>query len=181
MSGSLRILVLSAGYGEGHIQVSRVLQRCFHSRGIENVKIVDLIGEAHPVINTITRYMYLKSYYIAPFVYGWLYYGSRQMGPDTLFSRLMKSFGLKKLEEIIVTEKPHAVINTFPHPAMSAFLKKTGVNIPTFTVITDFTLHYRWIQPEIDKYYVASDDLKNEMVAAGIPPERIVVYPCGSL
>jgi processive 1,2-diacylglycerol beta-glucosyltransferase len=175
LSGSLRILVLSAGYGEGHIQVSRVLQRCFHSRGIENVKIVDLIGEAHPVINTITRYMYLKSYYIAPFVYGWLYYGSRQMGPDTLFSRLMKSFGLKKLEEIIVTEKPHAVINTFPHPAMSAFLKKTGVNIPTFTVITDFTLHYRWIQPEIDKYYVASDDLKNEMVAAGIPPERIKV------
>lgn len=175
MSRNLKILVLSAGYGEGHVQVSRVLQMCFQNRGMENVKIVDLIGAAHPVINKITRYMYLKSYYIAPSIYGWLYYGSRQMGPDTLFSRLMKSFGLKKLEEIIMNEKPHAVINTFPHPAMSEFLKKKGVYIPTFTVITDFTLHYRWIQPEIDKYYVASDDLKDEMVKAGIPPERIKV------
>ena len=175
MLRTLRILVLSAGYGEGHAQVSRVLQRCFQSRGIEDVKIVDLIGEAHPVINAITRYMYLKSYYVAPSVYGWLYYSSKQMGPDTLFSRVMMSFGLKKLEEIIETEKPHAVINTFPHPAMSAFLKKTGASIPTFTVITDYALHNRWIQPEIDKYYVASDDLKNEMVKAGIPPERIKV------
>lgn len=175
MSRGPKIIVLSAGYGEGHVQVSRVLQRCFQGRGINNLKIVDLIGEAHPVINKITRYMYLKSYYIAPSIYGWLYYRSRQMGPDTLFSRLLNSFGLKKLGEIIIQEKPHAVINTFPHPAMSEYLKKTAARIPAFTVITDFTLHHRWLQPEIDKYYVASGDLKEEMVVAGISPERIKV------
>lgn len=172
---SLKILTLSASYGEGHNQVSRALQNCFQSKGIKNVKIVDLFGVAHPVINAITRYTYLKSFYIAPFIYGWLYHSSKQMGPNTIFSKMLNSFGLKKLEEIILTEQPDAVINTFPHPAISEFRKKTGIYIPTFTVITDFTLHHRWIQPEIDKYYVATGDLKNEMVHSGIPPGKIKI------
>ncbi|MCL6480083.1 MAG: hypothetical protein K6T65_17090, partial [Peptococcaceae bacterium] len=31
------------------------------------------------------------------------------------------------------------------------------------------------IHPDIDKYYVATGDLKNEMVHTGIPPERIKI------
>jgi processive 1,2-diacylglycerol beta-glucosyltransferase len=175
LSKGLKILILSASYGEGHVQVSRALQKCFHSKGIDNVKIVDLFGEAHPVINAITRFAYIKSFYIAPSIYGWLYYSSQQMGPDTVFSKLLNSFGSKKLKEMIMSEQPDAVINTFPFPAISEFRKKTGIYVPTYTVITDFTLHHRWVQPEIDKYYVATGDLKNEMVHSGIPPDRIKI------
>ncbi|MHB8986465.1 MAG: MGDG synthase family glycosyltransferase [Eubacteriales bacterium] len=175
MSEGLKILILSASYGDGHVQVSRALQKCFHSKGKNNVKIMDLFDEAHPLINAIIRYAYLKSFYIAPSLYGWLYYHTRQMGHETVFSKWLNSFGFHKLEEIIGAEKPDAVINTFPFPVMSEFRKKTGIYIPTYTVITDFTLHHRWTHPEVDKYYVATGDLKNEMVHTGIPPERIKI------
>jgi len=175
LSEDLKILIFSASYGGGHAQVARALQKCFHSKGISSVKIVELFGEAHPVVDSIIRYAYLKSFYVAPSVYGWLYYSSRQMGPDTVFSKLLNSFGSKKLEEIIMAEQPDAVINTFPFPAIPEYRQKTGITIPTYTVITDFTLHHRWLHPEIDRYYVATGDLKNEMVNTGIPPERIKV------
>ena len=175
MSKGLKILIFSASYGEGHAQVARALQKCFYNRSVSSVKIVELYGEAHPVINAVVRYAYLKSFYIAPSVYGWLYYSSRRTGSDSVFSKLLNSFGSKKLAEIIMAEQPDAVINTFPFPAISEFRKKTGITIPTYTVITDFTLHHRWIHSEIDKYYVATGDLKNEMVNTGIPPERIKV------
>ncbi|MCL6638593.1 MAG: UDP-N-acetylglucosamine 2-epimerase [Firmicutes bacterium] len=151
------------------------MQKCFNSKGINRVKIVDLFREAHPLINAIVRYAYLKSFYFAPSIYGWLYYSSRQMGPGTVFSKLINSFGSKKLEEIIIAEQPDAIINTFPFPAIANLRQKTGIAIPAFTVITDFTLHQRWVQPEIDRYYVATGDLRNELVRSGIPPKRIKV------
>jgi processive 1,2-diacylglycerol beta-glucosyltransferase len=49
------------------------------------------------------------------------------------------------------------------------------VNIPTFTVLTDYVLHSRWIHPGTDKYFVASEDLKQNMMKKGINKEQIKV------
>ncbi|MNI57958.1 Processive diacylglycerol beta-glucosyltransferase [compost metagenome] len=48
------------------------------------------------------------------------------------------------------------------------------MSIPLINIITDFDLHGRWLHPEIHRYYVATDDLKQEMKALGIPEERIM-------
>lgn len=168
-----KILILYASYGDGHIQVSRALQERLHEEGADAV-LVDLFAEAYPILNAITKYVYIKSYSAFPKLYGWSYYSTREMGNDTLFSTWFHSWGMSKLKEILQRERPDGVINTFPMLAMPQLRKKsTDAAVPIFNVLTDFALHRRWIHPLIDRYYVATDDLKADLVAAGVPEHRV--------
>ncbi|UOF91077.1 glycosyltransferase [Fodinisporobacter ferrooxydans] len=175
MSKNWKVLILYASYGEGHRQVSRVLEKHFHKKGIESVMVTDLFAEAHPWINAFTRYLYVKSYTFLPSLYGWSYYSTQNMHNDTLLSRLFHSFGIRKLREIIQREQPDVVINTFPMQVMPEFRKKAGCPIPTVTVLTDFALHNRWLHPEIDQFYVPTEEMKMQMIRKGIYTGQIQV------
>lgn len=170
-----KIMILSANYGAGHAQVSHALQEQFSQQGIGDVEVIDLFKLAHPAITKVTEYFYIKSFSVAPELYGWCYYRTQKMNHNNFLSSWLHSFGLGKLKQIISEKKPDVVINTFPMLVMPIFREKTGVMIPTFTVVTDFVLHNRWLHNEIDKYYVATEELKTNMVLDGFPAERIVV------
>ncbi|WP_274361950.1 MGDG synthase family glycosyltransferase [Paenibacillus thermotolerans] len=168
-----KILILYASYGDGHIQVSRALkEQIERSEGTEAV-LVDLFAEAYPMLNAFTKLLYIKSYTMFPKLYGWTYYRTRHMPNDTLFSSWFNGWGMSKLKQVIKEHRPDAVVNTFPMMVMPELRKKTGVGIPIYNVITDFVLHCRWIHPQVDKYYVATDDLKKEIINAGIPADKV--------
>ena len=169
------VLILAASYGDGHLQVSKVLKHHFAQKGVNNVEILDLFAEAYPFMNEFVKYVYLKSFTMAPTLYGWVYYKSKELKHDRLFTKFLHSLGIQKLKERVQQQKPDVVINTFPNYAMPVMRLKYGITIPNYTVITDFTLHQRWLHPEIDKYYVATEDLKLEMNKREIPLNKIVV------
>ncbi|GAA4834337.1 diglucosyl diacylglycerol synthase [Paenibacillus vulneris] len=171
-----RILILTASYGDGHIQAARALKQSFLARGTDQILIVDLMKEAHPLLNTITTTLYLKSTQTSKFgldYYGWSYYMTRETKPDLAWNRYFNIIGRKKLKEIIEEERPDAVINTFPFGATPELCRSMG--IPCFTVITDFALHSRWIHPEMDKYYVAAEELKKQMISLGLAERQVEV------
>ncbi len=170
-----KVLILYASYGDGHLQASRALKESFERRGTADVAMVDLFAEAYPLINKLTRFIYLKSYSVFPGLYGFAYYSTRHMRNDTLVSSWFHSFGLRKLKEIIQREQPDLVINTFPMLVMPELRKKTGLRLPIYNVLTDFALHHRWLHPDVDKYYVATDDLREQVEQTGVPAERIRV------
>lgn len=170
-----KVIILYASYGDGHIQVSRALEERFGAGGEFETVLVDLFAEAYPALNALAKYVYIKSYTLFPKLYGWSYYSTREMGHNTLFSSWFHSWGAGKLKEILAREQPDAVVNTFPMLAMAELRRKTGIAVPIFTVLTDYTLHWRWIHPQIDRFYVATDDLKSAMIAAGVAGERIEV------
>ncbi len=70
-----KVLILTAHYGNGHVQVAKTLEQTFRQKGIKDVIVCDLFGESHPVITDITKYLYLKKLYnrkrIVPLVLLW--------------------------------------------------------------------------------------------------------------
>jgi processive 1,2-diacylglycerol beta-glucosyltransferase len=172
-AANLKVLILYASYGDGHIQVSNALKEQLESVPGCQAVLVDLFAEAYPLLNALTKYIYIKSYTMFPKLYGWSYYSTRHMKTDTPFSRWFNGWGKSKLKEIIRREQPDAVVNTFPMLVMPELRKKSGFSIPTYNVITDFVLHRRWIHPLVDKYYVATDDLMQQVVNEGIPEQRV--------
>jgi processive 1,2-diacylglycerol beta-glucosyltransferase len=42
-------------------------------------------------------------------------------------------------------------------------------------VVTDFVAHSQWIAPGIDRYCAAADEVAHDLIARGIPRERVVV------
>jgi processive 1,2-diacylglycerol beta-glucosyltransferase len=176
MNSCPRIIILTASYGDGHLHASHALKQSFSKAGIDHVKIIDLMKEAHPILNKISTTLYQKSTITSRIgldYYGWSYYMTRAAKPDTVWTRYFNTLGKKKLKEIVKQEQPDAIICTFPFGA-AAVLCKT-LKIPIFTVITDFSLHTRWLHPDINKYYVATEELKKQLIAKGILQKWIVV------
>lgn len=168
-------MILYASYGDGHFQVAKALREKFIENGIHNIIMIDLFKEASPTVNAITRYFYIKSYKVLPAVYGWLYYGTKHIRWDSFLAKRIQSYGVQTLKGIIEEERPDMVIHTFPMSVMPEICRKTGQSIPSVTVVTDFDLHRRWLHPDIDKFYVATEDLKDKIAKAGIPREQIYV------
>jgi processive 1,2-diacylglycerol beta-glucosyltransferase len=46
---------------------------------------------------------------------------------------------------------------------------------PHTTAVTDFVAHSQWMPRPVDRYCVAAEEVRNEFVARGIPPDRVVV------
>jgi len=171
----MKVLILYASYGDGHLQVAKVLQECFLEQGESQVLPVDLYASAYPLLNKLTRFMYLFSSSYCPQLYGWSYYLTQNSWRRTSPVKILDLFGRRTLNKILREEKPDIVINTFPLSVVPEWRRRSGSKIPVYTVITDFVLHDRWLHQEMDRYYVACPEIKEAMIKKGIQAERIKV------
>ncbi|CAH0118204.1 Processive diacylglycerol beta-glucosyltransferase [Paenibacillus sp. CECT 9249] len=174
--GKCKIMILTASYGEGHNQAAGALRQQFVRQGVRSVQVLDLLAEAHPFLNSAIKYVYLKSSMLSTTgldYYGWSYYATRNMTSENRLIKPVFSLGARKLKELISTERPDAIISTFPHLDVSEICRYVGAVVPTFTVLTDFALHNRWILSKNDKFYVATDELRDKMIEQGIPADQV--------
>jgi len=178
MRRRMKALVLTAGYGNGHIQVARSLEQAFRRNGIDQVSVLDLMREAHPVMDSIVKFLYERSLAASSYgfhYYGWSYYLTRDIETESVLARWMNDLGADTLRKVIERERPDAIVSTFPFGCTASRLRRYGMPIPTFTVVTDFALHSRWIHSAPDRFYVATDDLKDALVGQGVADHRVVV------
>lgn len=172
-----RILIIYASYGDGHLQAARAIRDALERQGVEpkRIKLVDLMAEASPLLNEVSRRFYMHSYSKMPTLYGWVYDRTRPMKHDSLFGGMLHSFGREKLRRLLLSERPDAIVYTFPVFAAPSSRRNSFPHIPTSAVVTDFDLHCRWVHPHVDRYFVATDDLKFELMRLGIAERRITV------
>ncbi|MCG7405787.1 glycosyltransferase [Paenibacillus sp. ACRRX] len=171
------MFVLTATYGDGHWQVAQALKNRLLEAGV-HVRIINLMAEAHPVWDAVIRFLFLQSSKLSLLgvnYYGWSYYGTRTMKRNHPLVRTGFTLGMNTLRKMLLQERPVGVISTFPYFDVAQLCAGVGLNIPTFTVMTDYDLHHRWILSTEDRYYVASDALKQGMVTQNIGEEQIVV------
>lgn len=71
-----KILVLTAGYGEGHNSAARALQSAFNENPAVEAELIDLFALRAPRLNNFYRRAYVKVINTAPkiwsAIYGWL-------------------------------------------------------------------------------------------------------------
>ncbi|MGG1517120.1 glycosyltransferase [Paenibacillus oryzisoli] len=176
MNANPRILILTASYGNGHLQASKALYQQFLSQGIEHVRVVNLMKEGHPFIHLLTTKLIdtsLKSSRFGLDYYGWCYYLTREKKQTALFQKSMIYLGQKKLRELIEQERPDVVINTFPFGAAPEICRSMGIQ--NVTILTDYALHASWLHANVDTYYVATEELKRQLVFRGVSRERVKV------
>ncbi|QPC47820.1 MGDG synthase family glycosyltransferase [Mangrovibacillus cuniculi] len=172
---STKVLILTGSYGNGHLQVTTTLEKQFRAKGITNVTTCDLFQEAHPAITKMTKYLYIKSFTVGQKVYGSFYYGTNNMKNDYRVTTWFNQFGMERLREVISKVQPDIIVNTFPMLVVGEWKKQTGSAIPVVHTLTDFCLHSRWLHPNVDHYFVASEEMKQEMIDLGFSPTCISV------
>jgi processive 1,2-diacylglycerol beta-glucosyltransferase len=172
-----RVLILSASYGSGHNAAARSLAAGFE-RARATATIVDHFAElVHPAFDHASRALYYAILRKAPFLWGLGYALGDWMPSDSSLTLGMTRLGTRRLAALLERLAPDVVVTVHATPAaaMSA-LASLGTRMPPHTtVVTDFVAHSQWIARHVDRYCVAAGEVRHELIARGIPAERVVV------
>ena len=96
-----------------------------------------------------------------------------EVGP---FRTWAHQFTAGNLRPLIERERPDVVVCThaFPCGAMAEYKRLFADAPPVVGIVTDFAVHAFWIHRSIDAYAVATDGIRDVMIARGIAPERVL-------
>lgn len=173
------VLIVTASVGAGHDQAARAIGAEIGARyPAARVTIADFMGEENSYLNALLKDTYLKMISVSPQVYDLLYRWSqsRQLpGVQHLLARAMK----RSMRRLYVRYRPDLIIFTHPFPCgAAAYLRRKGkLDAPLVGVVTDFSAHPLWVHDEVDLYFVAADETRDELVRQGAAAER--VFPTG--
>jgi processive 1,2-diacylglycerol beta-glucosyltransferase len=180
-AGWPRIAVLHASAGTGHQSAARALAAAIvHQSPAAVVREVDALVFA----SRLYRRTYAASYNAmaarAPALWGVLYHSwaSAPVHRSTAPIRLaMDRLNLRRLVRVVEREGADAVVCTHFLPIEALSPRRGGgrMRVPLYGVITDFTAHPFWAFPHVDRYFVASDRVADELAGHGVPRGRIEV------
>lgn len=173
------ILLLSAPYGGGHRRVAEVLDRIWRDTapGVR-VDAVDFFDAfVNRTVSHLTSSLYINSVRHAPKLWGAFYYATGNIRPDSPTQKMINRLGRRRLAAYIRDRRPDVVVHTHPTPAgvMSDLKVQSVVDRPSLVVITDYAIHSQWVHPGVERYCVATDEIRAGLVDRGIPPDRITV------
>jgi processive 1,2-diacylglycerol beta-glucosyltransferase len=176
----VKLLILTAATGGGHVRASRAIQAYISEHSADSeVVMVDALKSISSVLDKTVcdgyRFLATKT----PKVFGQLY---RRTNENSLLSNLMLRFSgvfSMKLVPLLEKEKPDVIISTHPFATeMISHLKDVGtVAAPLICLMTDYGPHRAWIAERVDAYVVSNGDMISQMEAMGVPKEKI--YPFG--
>src|SRR5258708_10219817 len=111
-----KVLILTAGYGEGHNSAARALQAAFNERPGIDAELVDLFALRAPRLNHVSRRGYLRLINTAPKLWSRLY---RWLDESPRASWMINTLASHRrlLGRIIAHKEPVARASTYPvHP-----------------------------------------------------------------
>lgn len=172
-----RILVLTAGFGEGHNAAARALAAAFNEDAAGTALTVDIFALSCPRLNSFVRRAYLAAINGAPRLWRRIYAWMDRPGFMTNGVRILGA-QTRMLEAVIGRERPAAVCSTYP--AYAALLQKLArekrFDAPHFNVVTDsISINSIWWRPGCDGWFVPNDDSAEAMRRQGVDPARIHV------
>jgi len=173
-----RILILTAGFGEGHNSAARGV-RAGLARVAPKVEVElrDLFPETYGAFNEIVRRAYLALINRWPkswgYVYNWL---DRKKDFDQRFE---KFHGLKKnLGRLLDRFQPDVVVSTFPpYPYLIDQIIGNDRRCKNVAIVTDsITVNAIWYRSPADYFLVANEQSATVVRDGGVSPERIKVF-----
>ena len=176
-----RIAILHATAGAGHKHAAQAI-----ALGIAEREPGALVREVDALVfaSQFYRRTYTQTYNAmaarAPGLWGVLYHSwsSERVNRGTAPVRLaLDRLNLRRLVRVVGREQPDAVVCThfLPVEALSPVRGRGRLRVPLYCVITDFTAHPFWAFPHVDRYFVGSPQVAEELAGHGVERGRIEV------
>lgn len=137
--------------------------------------VVDSYKYAASVVSRVVADGYLQMVKTIPQMYRYIYARAERATEVGPFRTWAHQFTAGNLRSLIVRERPDVVVCThaFPCGAMAEYKRQFSDSPPVVGIVTDFAVHAFWIHANIDGYAVATEAIRDVMVARGIAPERV--------
>ena len=169
-----RILLLTAGYGEGHNAAARGLAAALKEAGAE-AEIRDLFSETYGRRHMMAQRLYLGCINHAAPVWALIY---RALDRTPFMRLLMPTLGAlrRRLAAVLAEKKPDAVVSVYPvYGWLLDRIYAAGTTPFAFhTVVTDsITVNAVWLRFRSDSWIVPNAATAEIVRRLGAPPERV--------
>jgi len=174
-----RILILTAGFGEGHNGAARGIRDGLTavSGGMATVALHDIFSEGYGWVNDWARRGYLRLINRAPDAWGRFYRwldGRQEFAPQ--IGRLPMVKG--RLSQLLVRFRPTVVVSVFPaYPyLLETILGGAPATFRRVVCITDsITVNAIWFHCASDLFLVPNEQTAAVLARAGLPDEKVRV------
>ena len=173
-----RLLILTAGFGEGHNAAARSLAAASDAlHGPDTAGVADVFALAAPRLNAVVRCSYLGLINRAPklwrAVHAWL-------DRSAAVPLLMRSLRAERrvLAGLITREEPAAICCTFPVYAflLDALAREGRLTVPFYNIVTDsISINSLWWRAGAAGWFVPNEDSAAVLRRAGVDDRRLHV------
>lgn len=175
-----KILILSASTSENYIRIPQSLKLCAENRFPDiEVICIDTIKYVSNFFKKIYADNYIEIVKKHPALWGYIYdkVDNAKKIPKIPESRfIFQDFFSSKLKEKIIEIKPDFIISTHFLPSEQLNKLKDEKYAEKYcSVVTDYDVHWLWVQARIDLFCVATSEAAERLMQRGIPKERIKV------
>ena len=172
------ILIISASIGGGHKAAATALEQACQAKDIR-VSHIDLLDYTSTAFQKLYRDAFIQMLEAAPDAVN--FFGKlldrNPKEKNTKQSRMMARLNRlvsRRLPKAIHKLKPDLIIHT--HFLAPAILGVTShIDVAEAVVVTDYGAHQLWLQPNVDRYFVATEEMRVHLESAGVDGERICV------
>ncbi len=126
-----------------------------------------------------SAFMDIRAYFrpIVRFGFQWA------MRPNPVFNAyreldaVLQPWSLRKFPAVVAKEAPDLIVSTHfrPTAACNTWLRRGTFQVPVHAVVPDYLAHGMYAGKQIERYYVASEDVRQDLIRQGVTPERIVI------
>jgi processive 1,2-diacylglycerol beta-glucosyltransferase len=173
-----KILILSAGFGEGHNSAARGIRDGLTRVAPEaKIELHDLFAETYGAVNEFIRKSYLGLINRWPrswgYVYRWLDQKNNFDKDFARFSRLKEH-----LASWLERFQPDVVVSTFPpYPYLLEQISESNRACKSVVVVTDsITVNAIWYRCEAEFFLLPNEQSATVVRAGGIAPDKIKTF-----
>ncbi|MFA7308692.1 MAG: glycosyltransferase [Patescibacteria group bacterium] len=170
-----KVLIVSLRVGAGHVKAAEALEREIVRAhpGVE-VKNIDFLDYASFLSNKFYGKLAVDVIGKLPELYAWLYKNA-DMSSSNEARLIFDRMNAQELKKQMVEFNPDLIVCTHFIPA-SLFVhwrSKYKYDYKIAVTVTDYEAHKLWADRGVDRYFVATPDVKKSLVGYGIQTSRI--------
>jgi len=176
-----KILIFTAGFGEGHNTAARNIRDALELVGSDevSVQVVDLFDRCYGKLNEFLRKAYIAAINRTPRVWGKIY--SVIDGTQFVESNMVMLAKMKRsMVDLLSQIEPDAIVSTYPlynYVIEEVYPEGEPRPFSQITVVTDsITVNSVWYRSASDYFIVANEDTAAVLRAGGVTDDRIRIF-----
>jgi processive 1,2-diacylglycerol beta-glucosyltransferase len=175
----MKLLLVSASAGSGHTRAAQALEEEARIRyPLADVQHVDVLDYALSAYKRTYASGYLQLVNHIPTLWGYLYDASDDVRQNRSIHQKILSvidrLELRTFRTFVREFEPDVVLATHFHPAQvfASDVRHARVPFSFGVVVTDFDVHAYWVQPSVDRYFVATEETRAVLTGRGVRADR---------
>lgn len=175
---AIKVLILTASIGSGHIKAAEAVARelgCQLPGAI--ITTVDFMSRQTSLLHWLMKRIYLMMLAFVPNLYDVFYKVSGASSGGAVVQKAFAVVMQPVISHLLQQLQPDAVICTHPFPegAASLWKRRHHSALPLSVVMTDYSLHQIWLYPQVEQYFMATKRMYRQMQEYGFDEETLHV------